>query len=206
MPDLSEVIKEAIEARLLSMNTAIPAKVTKVDVVAGKVDVQPVLKKKYADGTVVDIPIITNVPLATYRAGDAFVSLPVKPGHFVLLIFSQRSMDKWLAQGGTVDPQDPRRFSLNDAVAYPGVYPFSSPATGADSNDIIVKNGSGEFRVKPDGKFKITNGEDEVIDLCIQLIQAIQDARTNTIFGPQPLINVLGKFDEIKSKLQGLKG
>jgi len=150
-----QVLKDAIRAALLNVNTAIPAKVTAVNVAGGKCDAEPVLKRKFASGEVVTLPVITNIPIAQLRAGKAFVSVPLHVGDYVLLIFSQRSMDLWLTSGGAVDPKDPRSHALSDAIAYPGVYPFSDPPIGASAEDLIVKNDQATITVKPSGEVKI---------------------------------------------------
>ena len=150
-----QVLKDAIRAALLGVNTAIPGKVVSVNVAAGKCDVQPVIRRKFASGEVVELPVITNVPIAQLRAGKAFVSVPLHVGDYVLLIFSQRSIDLWLTSGGSVDPKDPRSHALSDAIAYPGVYPFSDPPTGASAEDLIVKNDQATITVKPSGEVKI---------------------------------------------------
>lgn len=156
---LQKVMTDAIEGRLTDVHTCLPGKVVKVDVTKAKVDVQPVLKRKYADESIVELPVITNVPLALYRAGEAFISLPVKVGDFVMLMFSERSLDIWLSKGGTVDPADPRKFHLSDAIAYPGVYPFTDPPTGATADDIVIKNGDASLIVKPGALELYGNGD-----------------------------------------------
>lgn len=58
---------------------------------------------------------------------------------------------------------------------------------------------------------EITNGEIQLLDQIIALIQTIIDARTNTIFGPEPLIpdptkDEKFRFIAIRDKLIQLKG
>lgn len=145
---LATVLEEAIDAKLTGLNVMLPGKVVRVDVPGGKCDVQPLIKIKYGDETVEDMPVITNVPIANYRAGTAFISLPVHVGDTVELRFSQRSIDVWKSKGGSVDPQDPRKFHLSDCVAYPGMYPLTDPPTGATADDIVIKNGTATLIVK----------------------------------------------------------
>lgn len=158
-PTLSKVIEDAIEARLSTVYTMIPGEVITVDVPAGKCSVRPLLKKKLGDQTVVDQPIISNVAIANYRAGEAFISLPVKVGDYVELRFSQRSLDIWLDIGGNIDPQDGRKFNISDCIAYPGMYPFNDPPSGATANDIVIKNEAATLIVKPDALELYGNGD-----------------------------------------------
>lgn len=154
-PTQAKVLKDAIRAALLNVNTCLPGVVTSVDVAAGKCDAKPVLRRKFASGEIVDLPVITNVPIAQLRAGKAFVSVPVKVGDYVLLVFSQRSIDLWLTSGGSVDPKDPRSHALSDAIAYPGVYPFSDPPAGALADALVIKNDQSTIIVKPNGEIKV---------------------------------------------------
>lgn len=218
-PSLSEVLTASIDAALYNLNTAIPAVVTSVDVAKGMCSARPVLKRRYANKTTVEMPIISNVPIANYRAGKAFISLPLKEGDYVLLVFSQRSMDTWLASGGVIDPNDPRRQDYNDAIAYPGIYPFSQPPEGATSDDIIIKNDKSKVTVKPAGKYLIAGETEELMDLLVQTLDQLKTmahylgiTTTNTIFGAMRL-NDFAEFliqeaeiDVIKSKVEGLKG
>lgn len=155
-PSLSKVIEDAIEERLSTLNTMLPARVVRVDVPAGVCDVQPSLLKKYSDEVVVPMPVITNVPIQNYRAGNAFISLPVKVGDLVELRFSQRSLDIWKSKLGDVDPLDPRKFHLSDCVAYPGMYPLKDPPEGASATDIVIKNDQTTFTIKPNGEMQVS--------------------------------------------------
>jgi len=166
---LTKVVEDAIEARLGELHTCMPAKVVKVDVAAAKCDVQPILKRKYGDGEVVKLPVISNVPISFYRAGNAFISLPVHVGDYVELRFSERSIDIWKSKGGDVDPLDPRKFDLSDAIAYPGLYPFTMPPEGATANDIVIKNDQSTIIIKPDGVMEITGSAIKLLADLIEL-------------------------------------
>ena len=152
MASIPQIIEDAIENYLNSINTSLPARVVRVDNTKAQCDVQPVIKNKYADDSVVEMPVITNVPIAFYRAGKAAVFIPVHVGDFVELRFAQRSLDLWLAKGGVVDPLDYRKFHIKDAIAYPGVYPFSDAPVGASDTDVVVINEQSKVTVKPNGE------------------------------------------------------
>ncbi len=72
------------------------------------------------------LPIITDVPVQTL--GDGFgmrIELPLAKGDYVTVLFASRSVDRWLAHGGLVDPGDERDHDLSDAVAIPGLFDFA---------------------------------------------------------------------------------
>ena len=148
-------VLETIEGRLIGVHTMLPGKVVKVDVAAGKCDVQPLLMRLGADGTPKTLPVITNCPIGNYRAGKAAVFLPLKVGDGVEIRFCERSLDVWLSKGGTVDPKDARKHNLSDAVAYPGLYPFTDPPVGADPAKLVIVNDKSKISLEVSGAMKM---------------------------------------------------
>lgn len=200
-PSVAKVIDDAINAALLDVHTCLPAKVVDVDVVQGLCNVQPVLKTEFADETIAELPVINNVPIATYRAGAAFISLPLKVGDMVMLVFSERSLDIWQAKGGIVDPVDPRKFDLSDAIAYPGVYPAIDPPIGADPDSIVIRNNITTLTVRPDGKFRFDGAVFELLQTLTDLV----DVLSTTTAGGDPLSSAT-LLENLKLQLESLKG
>lgn len=204
-PSLNEVISTAIETRLLDLHTALPGQIVSYNSANQSCVVQPCIKKKYEDGTVVNIPQITNVPVVFPRAGKAFISLPLKAGDYVLIIFSERSMDLFSNLGGVVDPKDPRKHHVTDAIAIPGVYPFNAPAD-VSSSALRIQNDQSRIDLFADGKFTIKKvGGDELLDLVSQICDKLTQSLTNTLLGPMPLLNA-ADFAAIKAKIDAIKG
>lgn len=164
-PTLAGMLQNAMKAVSQEMRVSMPGEVIRYDHKKQLVDVKPYFKRKYNDGVVQDSPIIYNVPLAIQRAGASFISMPVEKGHTVLLVFADRSLEKWLSNGEHGEPGDTRTHHLSDAIAYPGGYPFSNPAEVHNPNDVIVKNKNLEMRVKKNGKIQILNNKHELVRL-----------------------------------------
>ena len=148
---MADVIKEAIDAKLVDLHTSMPAIVQSYDKEKQKADVQPVLKRKFVNSDPVDLPIITNVPVIFPRTGKAYIHFPLKKDDVVMLIFAERSVDRWLDKGGLIDPADPRKHNLSDAFAVPGGYPFSDVVSGLDDDNIILENDKSRIEVSPNG-------------------------------------------------------
>lgn len=204
-PSLEAVIQRAIDFNLGQINTAIPGIVERYDHAKQMADVQPCLKRKYADGRIQALPIIPNVPVCHPRAGKAIVHMPIKKGDVVLLIFSQRSVDKWLSEGGVVDPNDTRKFHLTDGFAIPGGYPFSDAATIPDNESLWLINDTSKFKLKPNGKLKLEGaGGEEIVKLISDLADECSKILTNTMLGPQAPVNV-SAFTAIKARVDQLK-
>jgi hypothetical protein len=170
-PSLAQVIKNGIDAALAELNTAMPGEIASYDDVTGLASVQPCLQRKYAaDGKVVDLPLVTNVPVCNPRGGGAIIKFPFLKGDPVVLICSQRSLDRWLVTGGKVDPQDPRKHALSDAFAIPGGYPKSKPQSLATVTLEFTKTG-----------LKVSNKTGE-------LITALYNILTTATAGGFPLV------------------
>lgn len=137
-PTFEKVVQQAIQIAVAELRVSLPAYVERYDAQKQQADVQPAIMKKYGTGEVVKLPIIPNVPVVHPRAGTAMVHLPIKKGDVVQLVFSDRSLDRWLSEGGVVDPLEGRKHHLSDAVAYPGGYPFSDPVPITDPDAITI--------------------------------------------------------------------
>lgn len=162
-PSLEEVLRMATHQALFEVHTALPGKVEKYDEKTQKADVKPLLKRTVIndDGTELSesLPVISDVPVLFPRAGGFFISFPVQPGDFVLLVFCERSIDKFTAgTGGEVDPVDLRMHDLSDAVALPAFYPFSRPIKDANPDDLVLGQDAGgaQLAIKDGGKVEIT--------------------------------------------------
>lgn len=203
---LPELLNNLMSRVSYDLRVAIPAKVIKYDFEKQSVNCQPCFKNRYADGTAPEPAIVYNVPVAFPRAGGSFISLPIKEGHFVLLVMADRSLEKWLSSGKVVDPEDDRAHHLSDAIAIPGCYPFTEPASVNNPNDIIVcnKNTDGqnflEMRLKPNNHLQILNKTDELVKVLSDLVQTLREAVVYTSTGAQKLRH--HKFAEVHNRLK----
>lgn len=150
-PTLQELIKNAIEARLTDVHVSLPGIVQKYDAAKQTADVQPALKKKYADGTITNLPLILNVPVMFPRSSVGYIHFPLKKGDQVLLVFAERSLDLFRQKGGVLDPEDYRKHHLSDAIALPGFYPDASAFAGVEGQADLV-NGKAKITLKETGE------------------------------------------------------
>lgn len=153
-PSDSEVIRDAIGARLAEVWTATIGRVESYDPIKQTADVLPVVRRplQASDGHVghEDLPVIPNVPVLQARSGGFFVHLPVEAGDTVLLVFTSDSFQMWRESGSVVNPGDLRRHSLSNAIAIPGVFPalqplLDPPNIGMPSSEAVL--GGGVYRV-----------------------------------------------------------
>lgn len=139
------VTAQQLQQRLLRsilaewVHSAIPARVQRVTVNDDgqtMVDVQVLVKDFHRNESgalvVESVPVICNVPVMFLTAGGFTFTVPIREstgrgGTTGLLIFAERSLDRWLAGAGQeVDPELYSRFSITDAVFIPGLLPFGA--------------------------------------------------------------------------------
>jgi hypothetical protein len=110
------------------IHTAIPCKVVNVygNLEQQKVDVIPSVDNLMKDGSAEPGMQILGVPVIFPGSQTTLISYPINVGDTVMCIFAQRSMDNFkIGSGEPTIANDSRKFSDQDAVAIPGLFPFS---------------------------------------------------------------------------------
>lgn len=140
---LEELLLAAQDAALAGVWAALPGIVQSYNASEQTADIQPAVMNGYTDEAgnraPETLPVIPRVPVVFPGAGSYSITWPLAVGDTVLLVFSSRSIDTYLSQGGVVDPRDDRRHSLSDAVAIPGLRTYKAPiASATASADALV--------------------------------------------------------------------
>jgi hypothetical protein len=152
-PTAAEVLRLAISGALENVHVALPGRIEEWDPAQQKASVKPLVKRLIAaeDGEEIleELPVLTDVPVLFPRSSEFFLSLPLAPGDFVLLVFCERSIDAWTAgSGDDTDPNDFRRHDLSDAVALPGFYPFAKALADVSASTMALgKTGGPQVHV-----------------------------------------------------------
>ena len=140
---------------LLGINTAMPGDILSYDAETRRADVRGALAVVLNDGTQVDRPVISNVPVLfpasgfMDRMGGFLQSFPLMPGDPVLLVFSMRGLARWKLTNGRLSigdmapiPDVDSMLSERDAIAIPGFGPEAGnlPPEGWPSVEITVED------------------------------------------------------------------
>lgn len=126
-PRFSDVIQQIIDSYMQKVHTCIPGKIESYDLTTKKATVKPLIKLKVNNESL-SYPVISNVPVIFQGTKDAVVAFPISPGDGCLILFSEQAMENYLSSAGNeVEPGDNRRYSVNDAICIPGLFPFSNP-------------------------------------------------------------------------------
>lgn len=152
---VANAIKDLVKGMLAGVHTCMPGKIESYDHTKQKASVKPLLKRKYIDGSETSFPVISEVPVIFLRSGDASLTFPVSVGDPVLLLFSERTMDQWLSRGVESSSLVERQFSLNDAIAIPGLIPFSSDSESSNNTDVELIFKGQKIVIKPNGDIEI---------------------------------------------------
>lgn len=141
--DFEKVFRDMFYLCLSERYTCLPCIVEAVNVATQTVDIRPQLMSYYREQNIsVSRAIIRNVPFWTFRAGDTYISLPIKVGDTGIAIFCQRDISNWKVTGGEVPLQSERVMDYNDAFYIPFMGTKSSVIPSYNPDYIeIVKNG-----------------------------------------------------------------
>ena len=168
--DLAGLLRLAIDDFAAKTHTSIPGSVVSYDPSTKKASVQPLVQKRiWQKGqlTPMPLPVIYNVPVQFPGTSRWQISGDLQPGDTGMIVFSEASLDAWLqGSGAQTDPQDDRRFNLNDAIFVPGVSPFGAPGIPGVSSGLLLQYGSGgspaKVQLNSDGSVVINSGSQGV--------------------------------------------
>lgn len=135
-----------VKSQLMDVNTCMPGIILSYS--GGKAKVAPIGKKRYADGDILDYPVIPNVRVCwpSFSGGKAGVKGPVLPGDKCLLIFAQQAVD---------GSDDRRIFDLQDAYAIMCDIGNVGAGDSSNNNDMTMFFGDAYIRITSSGAMVI---------------------------------------------------
>lgn len=167
----NDIFKNVFSSLISGIHTSLPGIIRSYDSVTNKATIQPALNKRFLSGEM-PMPLLESVPIIFPN----HIRFPIVEGEYVLLVFVERSIDLWLSVGGQVTPQDPRKFDLSDAIAIPGLHPFTSTYQGGNS-DFTIEYAGSKITIREDGGVEIKTASTVAIGTqAVELLQKISDA------------------------------
>jgi len=141
-PTLTEVIRSALEAFRRSLHTALPGRIVSYDSArqVADVEIQIELALPKRDGTTTheQLPKLRDVPIGHPAGGGYFVHLPLAPGDFVWVMFSECSLEAFIGDGKIHRQKDLRTHGLSGAYAIPALSPAEPNKLGAQPSGKLV--------------------------------------------------------------------
>lgn len=142
IPTFQEVIRSHVFDVLEDVRTCTVASVVSYDHANNRATVQPLIRHAYydeaGDRKTERAAAIPSVPVFFNGIGKNRITFPVKSGDIVLVLFADRSLDKWKPHGGEVDPGDDRMHCYSDAIAIAGAFDFAHVPTDAPTDAIVI--------------------------------------------------------------------
>jgi len=210
---LELVIRNGHRELMKGVHTMLPGVIETFDAVTQTAKINLATAQETSDGEKLSLPPLINVPVQFFRWGGFSITAPVKPGDECAVFFSERSMDRFLDEGG-IDkvPYDTRFFDLSDAYAVTGLNSKGNTVDNFDTSNLVIKadNGNTVFTLTPDGKFSIANSSGEFVAAVEDLLGVLESetvvvtggssAGTYDITG-----NTSGAYSAIKSIVASFK-
>ena len=198
MPSYWDNTMRVVDGKVQAINTALPGAIVRFES-DGKAEVQPLIKLKFADDTIITPPVISNVVVIQPRTAAGGFTLPVAVGDPVLLVFSQWSIDRWASEGGLVEAGDARHHSMSDAFAIIGAYSFGE-APALESGTVMS---NGNTKVKLEGE-KVAIGN-SVTELLAEIADALTQVG-NSVCPPGAPLSFSPAILTAAAKIQALAG
>ena len=218
---ITKLVKNMMENRLFDLHTCTPGIIQSYDEKQHLAEVQPVLKRVLTTDEVLETPIVANVPVVFPRTSSFIMHYPINQGDRVLLVYAERSLDNYLSDGSTDPAIDGKKFDITDAIAIPGLFPFSEKSTVENNTDFVINFNEKTFSIGQSGRIEITDGQasfviesgkvavgtsaTEVLNILSQTLEKLSTTTVNTAIGPQPL-STFADFIALQSQLDTIKG
>ena len=146
---LSTMLESWVTDKLESVHTCLPAKIESYNATTRKVTVLPLVKARFSNGAIISFKKIDGVPVQFPSGQNWGIHAELVPGDVGIILISEASLGQWLLSEGkaAITPEDHTRFSLQDAIFIPGVYPWNATPKDIPSTGLFInyKGSSGHF-------------------------------------------------------------
>lgn len=135
---MNAALDSYFENAMTGVHTSMPATVVKYDDSNHRAQVKPSVRMLMSNGVQIELPELVDVPVMFPCAKMFDLEFPLVQGDGVMLIFQETEISSWKSGIKNASPQTASRFSLDSAIAVPGL--VSSPRKGA-ARIYVDKNG-----------------------------------------------------------------
>ena len=148
------------EENVKKLYTSLPGIIQSYDLNTKRAKVLPAIKRLFTDNSTRSLPVIIDVPIITPSGGGYLISMPLKKGDTVLLIFSQRGITNFKKQYQEALPTD-SLLDLHDAIGISGFGTINITPASSDGLSIQTDNGDNAIIVEDD-KVVIKKGNNSI--------------------------------------------
>lgn len=147
-----EQLLRSQESASSKIRVAMPGIIQEFDPATQTVTVQLAIREKVinssGESSMMEIPMLLDVPIVFPKAGGFSVTFPVKKGDECLVVFGDMCIDAWWQSGGVQNQVETRRHDLSDGFAIMGVSSVPNAVSNYSTNSVQMRNKSGSTFVE----------------------------------------------------------
>ena len=125
---MSQALDSYFEQAMMGVHTSLPAVVVKYDNEKHRAQVKPAVRLLMSNGIQIELPELMDVPVMFPSAKSFDLEFPLEKDDGVMLIFQEQEISAWKEEEKQAVSATASRFSLDSAVAVPGL--FAKPKEG----------------------------------------------------------------------------
>ncbi len=114
--------------------------------------------------TLIDYPLLTDVPVFVLSGGGASIRFPIAKGDTCLVLFSDRDIENWQMTGDTGAPASSRMHSLSDGLAIVGFFSLANRITDYNATKPQIRFGDITVTLDTNGTIKIQTVSGAVLE------------------------------------------
>lgn len=180
----TEPIRNALAQFGSNLRVAIPGIIQSFDADTQTVSVQPAISEIFridAVPTVVNLPLLEDVPIIIPRAGGFSVTLPIQPGDECLLIFADMCIDAWFQSGGVQGQPAKFRHAIGDGFAIVGPW---------NQTRVIENYSADSMQLRSDDGSVVVDVASDAVTVTAPQVNVVSPAITAAAQGgtPHPLM------------------
>ena len=169
-----KLIRSIVDEKLADVHTHPPAQIVAYDSATNLVSIQPCINRIRIDDpnnlTSIRLPQIDDVPVHHLGSGKCLLTVAPQVGSYGSYHISERSLTRWMNEGGTNPPDQARKFDITDGFFVPGLYTLIDegddglidPAVSEDRIEMRTRAKTTFVAVTDVGDVRI-NANDEII-------------------------------------------
>ena len=148
MQEFVDQINKSARSATEDMHTALPGEIKSYDPDKGVATVLPKAKFTKPDGSMMDFPEISGVPVMFPQSKNVTIAWPIKKGDGCLLVFSEQALDYWM-YGKETDTK--LKFDLTNAIAIPNLTSGgnSTMKLACDEDAVAIAAGDTKAKITP---------------------------------------------------------
>ena len=135
----ASLIKEGVKTGMLNARVSYPAIVESFDNKEQTVKAFIAIKQ-IINGENVALPILVDVPVVIQTVNGFHMTLPIKKGDEIVVIFSDRCFDTWFEKGGVQHQSEHRVHHISDGMAIVGINSKPNVIKDYDPDNLVIRN------------------------------------------------------------------